>query len=425
MRYPPRRFRRTTAQAAILATLAVTGCAEDPIEPITSLPRDLTPAEVQVIDGSNTFAFDLLRELVLASDTPNVFISPLSASMALGMTMNGAEGETWSQMRDALGFAGMDEDRINRAYRDLTALLLGLDPAVRFGIANGIWADHTVSLLPDYPDRVRAYFDAEVRSADFDDPGTKDDMNRWVSDATNGRIDRMFESIPPDVLMYLINAVHFRGDWRSQFDRRRTAPVPFTRADGATRQVDMMDGKVGYRVIMGDDAASATGVELPYARGAFTAIAMLPPRDRSIDEFVASLDAIEWAGWMAAFDEQAEREDTDRDGIQVRLPKLEIEWADSLVGPLRALGMTDAFDERLADFSRMTGGRDLFITEAFQKTFLKVDEEGTEAAAATAVGMGPTSAPPSLSFDRPFLFAIRERFSGAILFIGVIGDPTA
>jgi serine protease inhibitor len=415
------RFRSTACAAVVI----LAGCGEDPIEPITSLPRDLTVAELKVVDGSNAFAFDLLRELVLASDTPNVFISPLSASMALGMTMNGAEGETWSQMRDALGFAGMGEVEINRAYRDLIALLLGLDARVRFGIANGIWADRVVTLLPAYLDRVRSHFDAEVRTVDFKDPGTKDAMNRWVSNATNGRIDKMFEAIPTDVIMYLINAVYFKGDWRSQFQKSRTAPAPFTRADGVTRQVDMMDGKVGYRTIFSHDPAAATGVELPYARGAFTAIAMLPPRDQSIRDFVAGLDRVEWARWMAAFDEQAERENTDRDGIQVRLPKFEIEWSDSLIAPLRALGMTDAFEEELADFSRMTGGRDLFITEAFQKTFLRVDEEGTEAAAATAIGMGPTSAPPSLSFDRPFLFAIRERFSGTILFIGVIGDPTA
>jgi serine protease inhibitor len=408
-----------------LTAIAIAGCAGDGLGPIVELPRALSPAEARVIEGSNSFAFDLLRELVAASDTPNVFISPLSASMALGMTMNGADGETWSQMRDALGFDGMDEVQINEAYRDLMSLLLGLDSQVRFGIANGIWAHHDVPLLPDYLERVATHFDAETRSVDFADPATKTAMNDWVERATNGRIENMIESIPPDVLMYLINAVYFKGDWRSQFSRSRTAPAAFVRADGSERQVQMMDGKVGYRVIHGYSPDSATGVELPYARGAFTAVAMLPPRDRSIRDWVAGLDHVDWAGWMATFDEQARTEDTGLEGMQVRLPRFEIEWSDSLITSLRNLGMSDAFEEHRADFSRMTGGRDLFITEAFQKTFLKVDEEGTEAAAATAIGMGPTSAPPSLVFDRPFLFAIRERFSGTILFIGVIGDPEA
>jgi serine protease inhibitor len=407
---------------ALLAGLAA-GCSGDPLGPITELPRELTLAELRVIDGSNAFAFDLLRELTLASDSANVFISPLSASMALGMTMNGAEGETWSQMRDALGFAGMDEAAINQAYRSLIALLLGLDSKVRFGIANGIWVDPTVPLLADYLDRVRTHFDAEVRAVDFSAPGTKDAINTWVSDATNGRIDRMLESIPPDVLMYVINAVYFKGDWRSQFKKSRTAPAPFTLADGTTRTVDMMAGEVGYRVILGQTLESVSAVELPYARDAFSAVAILPPPGQSIRDFVAGLDGADWVAWMTLLDERAAQEDTSREGILVRLPKFEIEWADSLIGPLRALGMTDAFDADLADFSRMTGGRDLFVTEAFQKTFLKVDEEGTEAAAATAIGMRPTSAPPSISFDRPFLLAIRERFSGTILFIGIIGDP--
>jgi serine protease inhibitor len=419
-----KRPHRFVAGLAGLLLLAACSNGRAPVEPLTELPRDLTVAELRVVEGSNGFAFGLLRELVAASDTPNVFISPLSASMALGMTMNGAEGETWSQMRDALGFAAMEEESINRAYRDLIALLLDLDARVRFGIANGIWADHSVSLLPDYLERVRTHFDAETRTVDFEDPGTKDAINQWVSDATNGRIDRMIEQIPDDVIMYLINAIHFRGDWRNQFDRRRTAPATFTREDGIARQVPMMDGKVGYRLLLGYGPDGVSGVELPYARGAFTAVALLPPPGTPVRDWVAGVDPVQWTEWMAVFDEQAEREDTDREGIQVRLPRFEMEWSDSLISSLRALGMVDAFDDTLADFSRMTGGRDLYITEAFQKTYLRVDEEGTEAAAATAIGMGPTSAPPSLVFDRPFLFAIRERFSGTILFIGVIGDPS-
>jgi serine protease inhibitor len=409
--------------AALILAIAVAGCGEDTLGPITELPRDLTAGELRVIEGSNTFAFDLLRELVAASDSPNVFISPLSASMALGMTMNGAQGETWSQMRDALGFAGLDEAAINESYRSLITLLLGLDSKVQFGIANGIWADRGVTLLPDYLDRVRTYFHAEVRTVDFADPGTRDAINRWVSDATNRRIDRMLESIPDDVLMYLINAVYFKGDWRSQFRKSRTAAAPFTLADGSTHTVDMMAGEVGYRVILGNGAGGVSAVELPYARDAFSAVAVLPPQGQSIHDFVAGIDRVDWADWMATFDDMAEQENTDRDGILVRLPKFEIEWGDSLIAPLRALGMVDAFDADQADFSRMTGGRDLYIMEAFQKTYLRVDEEGTEAAAATAIGMGPTSMPPSISFDRPFLFAIRERHSGTILFIGIIGDP--
>jgi serine protease inhibitor len=418
--------RSLTLLAAVLgATAAVVGCSESTgVGSITELPRDLTLDELRVIDGSNAFALDLLRELVAASDSPNVFLSPLSASMALGMTMNGADGETWSQMRDALGFGGMDEAAINTAYRDLIGLLLGLDSRVRFGIANGIWADRSVSLLPAFVERVRTYFDAEARAVDFHDPATMDAINRWVSNATNGRIDPMLRAIPHTVVMYLINAIYFKGDWRHQFRQSRTAPAPFILADGSTRAVDMMAGEVGYRVLLGGGPGGASAVELPYARDAFAAVALLPPPDQSIRDFVAGLDPVAWTDLVMALDERARDEDTSRQGILVRLPRFQVEWEDSLIGPLRALGMTDAFDRNRADFGRMTGARGLYITEAFQKTFLRVDEEGTEAAAATAIGMGIVSAPPSITFDRPFLFAIRERFSGTILFIGIIGDPT-
>jgi serine protease inhibitor len=424
MHITARRLHRSTV-LTVIAALGVSACGDDGLGPITSLPRDLSVAELRVVEGSNTFALDLLRELVAASETPNVFMSPVSASMALGMTMNGADGETWSQMRDALGFTGMDEAEINRGYRDLIALLLGLDSSVRFGIGNSIWAHHGVSLLPDYLDRVRAAFEAEVRTVDFGDPATRDAINRWVSQATNGRIDRMIESIPPEVVMYLINAVYFQGDWRTRFDRRQTGPAPFRLADGSTRQVDMMSGKVGYRMLREHGPDVVSGVELPYARGAFAAVAILPPQGQPIRDFIAEIDRSRWADWMATFDEAAAAEDTDREGMLVRLPKFRIEWTDSLIGPLRRLGMTDAFLPYTADFSRMNGARDLFVSEVFQKTFLKVDEAGTEAAAATAVGMGVVSVPPSLTFNRPFLFAIRERFSGTILFVGVIGDPGA
>jgi serine protease inhibitor len=420
---------RTAAAVVALGValaLAVAACSDGTgVAPLTRLPRDLTIHEMRVIDGSNAFAFDLLRELVAESDSPNVFISPLSASMALAMAMNGADGETWTQMRDVLGFGGLEEAEINRAYRDLIALLLGLDAKVQVGIANSVWAaQQGPPLLPDYQDRVRAHFDAEVRTVDFTDPATRTAMNDWVASATNGRIEEMIEVLDPSVLVFLLNAVYFKGDWRDRFPRSRTAPAPFTLADGTIRQVDMMDGDVGYRYVVGHGPGAISGVELPYSRDAFAAVAILPPAGMPMAEFVAGLDPVAWADWMAGFDDQADREDTRVPGILVRLPKLEIEWADSLIAPLQRLGMVDAFDDLRADFRRMTGQPGLFIGEAFQKTFLKVDEEGTEAAAATGIAM-PSSVPPSVTFDRPFLFAIRERFSGTILFIGVIGDPGA
>jgi serine protease inhibitor len=396
------------------------------VTPITGLPRALTAAEADVIEGSNAFAFGLLREMrAFRPDSANTFLSPLSASMALGMTLNGADGETWTQMRDALGFQGLDEQAVNEAYRSLIALLLELDPAVEFGLGNAIWVDE-IALLPGFVDRAETYFGAVVDALDFDDPASADVMNAWVDSVTKGRIRRLVETVDPDALLYLVNAIYFNADWRATFDEDATYRAPFTRADGSRVTVDMMSDEVGYRTLNAGNPDAVQGVELPYGGGAYTAVAMLPPADRSIDAFVAGLDDGTWRAWMEHFDEAARNEDLDDEGLLVQLPKFELEWGDSLGPALQALGMTDAFDDQRADFTRLTDDReDLFIYDVQQKTYVRVDEEGTEAAAATSVTVGPTSAPPSVTFDRPFLFAIRERYSGTVLFLGVIGDPSA
>jgi serine protease inhibitor len=397
-------------------------CGGDPtgVEPITELPRPLTVQEQDVIEASNGFAFGLLREMRAARpDSVNTFLSPLSASMALGMAMNGADGETWTQMRDVLGFEGMDEPAVNEAYQSLIALL------VEFGLGNAMWFDDEVTLLPGFVDRVTTYFDAAAEVLDFDDPASGDVMNEWVADVTRGRIAKLLEEVDPDALVYLINAIYFNADWRTPFDEDRTGPAAFTLTDGAQVTVDMMREDVGHRVLNAGSRGAVQGVELPYGGGAYTAVALLPPESQPIDDFVAGIDQDRWDGWIDHFDAAAEAEDPESEGILVQLPKFEIEWGDSLNRPLQALGMENAFSYPPADFTRITDDRpDLYIYEVQQKTYVKVDEKGTEAAAATSVSIGPTSLPPSVTFDRPFVFAIRERLSGTILFLGVIGDPS-
>lgn len=392
---------------------------------ITELPRDLTVSEQDVIEASNTFALGLLSEVrALQPDSPNTFLSPLSASMALGMTMNGAAGETHTQMQDVLGFAGLDEQAINEAYQGLIGLLLDLDADVEFGLGNAIWVDE-ITLRPAFVERTETYFDAEVGPLDFDDPANVDVINGWVDSVTNGRIDRLLDALDPDALLYLVNAMYFKAGWRHTFDADRTESAPFTRPDGSQVTVQMMADEVGYRTLNAGNDGAVQVAELPYAGGAYTAVAVLPPGGQSMDAFVAGLDAATWTGWMDQLDAQFTGEDPEDEGLLIRLPRFELEWGGELDAALQALGMTHAFDYR-ADFSRLAeGGEDLEIYEVRQKTYVKVDEEGTEAAAATSVSIGPTSAPPSITFDRPFLFAIRERLSGTVLFMGVIGDPSA
>jgi serine protease inhibitor len=381
-------------------------------EPITELPRALTAAELEVIRGSNIFAMDLLRQSVTSRpEAANVFLSPLSASMALGMTMNGAAGQTWTQMRGMLGFEGLEEPAINEAYRALIDLLLDLDPAVTFGLGNSIWTRLGLAVIPDFYDRVREYFGAEVQELDFSDPATLEIINGWVEDATHGRIDEILGEIGPNDVMYLINAIYFLADWTAQFDRARTEERPFIRTDGSTVTVPLMSQTGEFRYFHAEDAR---GIELPYGGGAFTAVAVLPRDGASLAELVAELDAARWADWMDRLDAR------EPDRAYVALPRFEIEYEQLMNDDLQALGMVDAFGP--ADFSRMVQGGGIWVDRVVQKTFVRVDEEGTEAAAATIVVM-VESAPPEFVFDRPFLFAIRERLSGTVLFVGVIGDP--
>jgi len=404
--------------APVYAALALASCElvfgpGDEVKPLERLPRDLSASEQQIIAASNTFAFDILRETIARDTAENVLLSPLSASMALGMALNGASNATYEQMRDVLGFAGLDQGELNASYSTLIDLLLGLDDAIEMRIGNSVWARSSTPFHATFIDAVREAFDAEVASLDFNDPGAATAINDWVSRATNDRIREIVESpIPHDVVMYLINAIYFKGSWTEQFERGRTAPAPFRTRDGGTMTVQMMmrDADTYYHADQDVQVA-----ELRYGRGAFVMDIVLPHDGVDVDDVIASLDDARWNAWIDGLHEY---------DMMLRMPKYTFEYETTMNDALEALGMTDAFDDFAADFSRLSPlGDEMFISSVKQKTFTNVDEKGTEAAAATAVGIGVTSAPSQMVVDRPFIVAIRERFSGAILFLGRVAAP--
>lgn len=412
--------RRTPALAVTLilaGTLWGCGDATGPGgEPITQLPRALSPAETEVIAASNDFGLALLGEVVAVEDGPNVVLSPLSASMALGMTLNGAAGETFQAMRATLGYGALTRGEVNAAYRDLLDLLTGLDGEVDFSVANSVWAHEGFPFHDAFFESVTAAFDARVESRDFQDPATLEAINGWVDAETEGRIPRLLDAIDPELVMFLVNAIWFDGTWTTRFDPDETAPADFHRADGSTVTVDLMRLlEPSLPVVVGD---GFTAVDLPYGGGAFGMTVVLPEEGRDAREFAAGLDDPTWRGITDALQE--------RELGEVALPRFTLSYGTRLDPMLEAMGMGIAFDEVAADFSDLSPlGQDLFISEVRQKTFIEVDEAGTRAAAATSVGIGVTSAPPSLVVDRPFVFAIRERLTGTLIFAGVVGDPTA
>ena len=405
-----RRFDRGPVLALAFAAAACDGSASGPddLEPV----RAFTQQELQVSSANTRFGLDLLRGVHARAGEPNLLISPLSASMALGMTLNGARASTWDAMRTALGFGGLAEGDINEAYRGLIAQLRARDPRVEFTLANSVWHENTFAVETPFLDALRTYFDAQVTALNFSDPSAPGIISRWAEDRTGGRIRNLIESIDPLEVMFLVNAVYFKAPWTAPFEPNATGPAPFTRSDGTTVQVATM---IADRTRPFFRDAEVDGVELLYGDSAFGMVILLPGAGRSLDQLIASLTPDQWRAWM-------DRLVPGR--LMLRMPKFRFEFGTLLNDALRDMGMDVAFRPHVADFGRITRTRnDLYISRVQHKTFIDVHELGTEAAAATAVGIGVTSLQPSIVVDRPFLFAIRERSSGTLLFLGRVGAP--
>ncbi len=405
-----------TALALAACTDAGTGPGGAPPALITELPRPLTSAEASTIRSANGFGFELLKRLYRSPQggQANVFISPVSASMMLGMALNGAAGDTYDALLQTLGLEGLTQEQANASYSGLVDLLLGLDSSVETELVNGVWLQDGVAFLPDYLTRVQDAFGAAVENLDFEDPASAAHINDWAARATHDRIRQVVTPAELEgAVAVLANALYFKGSWRTQFDPDRTHTEPFHLPDSSTVQVPMMRQTEVEDAVKLGFGADYTAIDLPYGAAAFSMTLVLPHPGTTLDELVAAADA-SW--WNALVDGLG-------DGSSgVALPSFQIEHMADLVPPLTDMGMAVAFGDQ-ADFSRMVDA-DVALTDVTQSAFVRVDEEGTEAAAVTVGVVGVVSAPAVISFDRPFLFAIRERLSGTILFLGTITNPT-
>jgi serpin B len=393
----------------LLAACSHESTAPGPTPARTSLPRALSASEQNVLASANAFSFALWQRLASSRTDTNLFVSPLSASFALGMAMNGAGGNTLTEMRSALRLGASGVADANAGYKALIGLLTTLDPSVKMEIANSIWPRRDFTVNPSFLDAGRTWFDATVSPLDFASPSALPTINGWVNDKTHGRIPTILDEIAPDDVMFLINAIYFKGTWRAQFDPAETRSAPF-HGVGGDRSVNLMHRQGTIAMAAGDGFRA---VDLPYGDSSFTMTVILPDPDRSVESVAASLDEHSWSALLGRFRNR---------GIDLYLPKLTLEWKRDLIPDLQALGMRDAFDPMRANFSGIASRSDLYISTVRQKTFVQIDEEGTEAAAVTSIGISVTSAPSYEPFrvDRPFIFAIRERLSGTILFMGKI-----
>jgi serpin B len=383
-----------------------------------------------LVEGNTTFALDLYGALSEEAEG-NLFVSPYSISQALAMTYAGAGGETATQMADTLHFT-LDQAALPPAFQllngDLTTRgTAGADaergyPPRSLQIANGLWGEQTFPFSVPFSDQLAEYYGAGLQPADFlnDPDGVRDEINRWVAEHTEDKIQNIVPegAITEESRLVLANAIYFYGGWLDTFDAENTADGDFTLLDGSTVSVPLMQQQEFYAYAAGDGYQV---IELPYAGSQF-AFTVLLPDEGQFDAIEGMLDA---AILDAVLAELGSRE------LILTLPKFEFEYSASLADTLKALGMTDAFDAEVADFSGMleaSASEPLAIGDVLHKAFISVDEEGTEAAAATTVLMAgsaaPTDPPLEVTIDRPFVFLIRDTQTGAILFIGRVMDPS-
>ncbi|MCX6832238.1 MAG: serpin family protein [candidate division Zixibacteria bacterium] len=407
-------FRKAIILLILSCWMLLVQCSDKSTPPPTPTPvRDLTTAEKELVTSGNKFGLKLFREIVSQEGDKNVFVSPLSVAMALGMTYNGANGATQEAMQNTLELQGMSLEDVNKSYRSVIDLLRGLDSKVTFQIANSIWYRQGFEVEPTFVDLNMTYFDAVVRALDFADPSAVVTINGWVNENTHGKIDKILDEIPDATVMYLIDAIYFKGIWKLQFDPKKTTAEPFHLPDGSVKSCQMMAMPETDIAYFGTREFSA--IDLKYGDGDYSMTILLPNQNMNLDSVMAQLTDENWQSWLGQFRLQ---------NWALQIPKFEIEYEKSLKEVLSALGMGVAFSD-FADFTGINRRRNLQITAVKHKTYVKVDEEGTEAAAVTSVEIGLTSTGPRIFIvNRPFLLVIHENHSGTILFMGKIVDPT-
>ncbi|MDZ7374580.1 MAG: serpin family protein [candidate division KSB1 bacterium] len=412
--------RKVTVVFGLGAMLLLPGCERKfSVPPEIGQPRALTVQEQALVQNSNQFGLRLFQQ-VLRSEDPNanVFVSPYSVAAALTMTANGAAGETQQAMWSTLGYAGLTPEEADAAFKALTELLLSLDPKVQLEITNAVWYRMGLRARETFVRLVRDYFGAVVSPLDFSSPSAPSAINNWASAKTHGKIRNVIDRIDPNHVMFLANAIYFKGLWTYRFDEGQTREEPFYVAEGRAIPCPMMVQTV-------DDLPYArstnfAAVELPYGSGKFAMTVLLPDPGVSVDSLLLRLTPEALEDLFASF---------VKSKVTVWLPKFRLRYGRELSPDLKALGMEIAFDPNRADFRGLFEDPiQVFIDFVIHKSFVQVDEAGTEAAAVTVVGMMTTSVGPGervilFRVDRPFAFLIHDRHSHTILFAGRIVEP--
>ena len=377
----------------------------------------LNQQQEEMLQVSNDFSFNLLREVAAIEEKENIVLSPLSASIMLGMVMNGADGETLKQMKQALGFKDYPIEDINDYYNQLIDALPELDKTNKLKIANSIWVQQEFPIYDSFKNINKEYFYAKVDNVDFQSSGkVVQQINRWAAQNTNNLIKEVIKEneITDQTIMILANALYFKGIWKEKFTKSDTQKRDFRLANGKTVAVDMMQQTEEFRYA---DVEGGKLLEMDYKEGKYCMDILLPKEGITLKQMISKLNAEQWNQWMGNMRTYE---------VDVRIPKIEVKYDTNLTDPLKSTGMDLAFNPMAADFSKMSE-IGLYLRLVKQFCYMKVDEEGTEAAAVTWGVMDKATAAPfepkTFYADRPYLMVIREKQYGTILFTAAIGNP--
>lgn len=405
---------------AFTTILLVASCEKSNSEINKDLPDpikiDLRSSEAKMVKSDQQFAFEFFANVFneeAADKDDNFMVSPLSLSMALAMTWNGADGETKQAMQKVLRLDGYSDEEVNEYYKKLREALLKTDPSTKLAIANSIWTNKNVVIDSDFIKVNQDYFNSVVKSVDFADSKTVNELNQWAAENTNNLIDHVIDETDPMALMYLMNAIYFKGVWTSEFDAKNTTKKPFFYMNGKSKNVDMMHQKTDFNYT---ENQLLQMVELPYGNQAFSMLVLLPKEGKMLADIISDLQKGD--SWTAL------ASGLRKSDVDLYLPKFKTEYSKRLNDALINMGMGIAFDPSRADFSRMSD-HDAFISFVDQFTYISTDEVGTEAAAVTVVGELTSYQPPrtvTFNANRPFIYIIQENSTGSILFMGAVKD---
>jgi len=400
----------------VLALCAFCSCQTDDSNTDENKTINLDEKSAQLIEADNTFGLELFQKIRKESNKENIMISPLSISVAFAMAYNGADKDTKTEMEKAMKLNGLTTEQINNSYKMLIKALQSLDEKVVFELANAIFYADGFTVKPDFLNINKTVYDAEVTKLQFSSPAAVETINKWVADKTHDKITKIINQLNPLDRMVLLNAIYFNGIWTNKFDEKGTHNLPFTKTNGTNIEVPMMkkQEKLNYTT-----NSLFSAIKMPYGNGQYNMIVMLPATGKNSKDVIDALSANNWNNWMTKFE--------TKDPVVVTMPRFKFAFETELKNVLKAMGMVKAFQPNIADFSKIAE-EDLYISAAVHKSFIDVNENGTEAAAVTSITFTTTSMPvedPKTYFNvnRPFVFAITEKDTDAILFIGEVNQP--